>query len=72
MFGECVVLFSLQLSVCLWWLDYRSDNFPTLKSAAPCGLRQIAPAAGAQANLAYPRGVRGGGAPPLQLKLKLA
>ena len=27
----CFVLFSLQLSVCLWWHDYRRDDFPTLK-----------------------------------------
>ena len=27
----CFVLFSLQLSVCLWWHDYRRDGFPTLK-----------------------------------------
>ena len=27
----CLVLFSLQLSVCLWWHDYRRDDFPTLK-----------------------------------------
>ena len=27
----CFVLFSLQLSVCLWWQDYRRDDFPTLK-----------------------------------------
>ena len=27
----CFVLFSLQLSVCLWWHDYRRDVFPTLK-----------------------------------------
>ena len=25
------VLFALQLSVCLWWHDYRRDDFPTLK-----------------------------------------
>ena len=24
-----IVLFSLQLSVCLWWHDYRRDGFPT-------------------------------------------
>ena len=31
--GTCFVfvLFSLQLSVCLWWHDYRRDDFPTLK-----------------------------------------
>ena len=27
----CFVLFYLQLSVCLWWHDYRRDDFPTLK-----------------------------------------
>ena len=27
----CFVLFALQLSVCLWWHDYRRDDFPTLK-----------------------------------------
>ena len=27
----CFVLFALQLSVCLWWHDYRRDGFPTLK-----------------------------------------
>ena len=27
----CFVLCSLQLSVCLWWHDYRRDDFPTLK-----------------------------------------
>ena len=27
----CFVLFSLQLSVFLWWHDYRRDGFPTLK-----------------------------------------
>ena len=27
----CFCLFSLQLSVCLWWHDYRRDGFPTLK-----------------------------------------
>ena len=27
----CFVLFSLQLPVCLWWHDYRRDDFPTLK-----------------------------------------
>ena len=27
----CFVLFPLQLSVCLWWHDYRRDDFPTLK-----------------------------------------
>ena len=27
----CLVLFALQLSVCLWWHDYRRDDFPTLK-----------------------------------------
>ena len=27
----CFVLFALQLSVCLWWHDYRRDVFPTLK-----------------------------------------
>ena len=27
----CFVLFSLQLSVCLWWHDYHRDVFPTLK-----------------------------------------
>ena len=27
----CFVLFALQLSVCLWWHDYCSDSFPTLK-----------------------------------------
>ena len=27
----CFVLFSLQLSVCLWWHDYRRDDSPTLK-----------------------------------------
>ena len=27
----CFVLFSLQLSVCLWWHDYRKDGFPALK-----------------------------------------
>ena len=27
----CFVLFSLQLSVCLWWHDYCRDDFPTLK-----------------------------------------
>ena len=27
----CFVLFSLQLSVCLWWHDYRREDFPTLK-----------------------------------------
>ena len=26
----CFVLFALQLSVCLWWHDYRRDDFPTL------------------------------------------
>ena len=33
------VLFSLQLSVCLWWHDYRRDDFPTLKGAGTqiCG-----------------------------------
>ena len=29
--GFCFVLFALQLSVCLWWHDYRRDGFPTLK-----------------------------------------
>ena len=31
--GKCVlfVLFDLQLSMCLWWHDYRSVCFPTLK-----------------------------------------
>ena len=31
--GVClfVCLFELQLSVCLWWHDYRRDGFPTLK-----------------------------------------
>ena len=31
--GYCFVLFCfiLQLSVCLWWHDYRRDDFPTLK-----------------------------------------
>ena len=24
-------VFALQLSVCLWWHDYRRDDFPTLK-----------------------------------------
>ena len=28
---SCFVLFALQLSVCLWWHDYRRDDFPTLK-----------------------------------------
>ena len=27
----CFVLFSLQLSMFLWWHDYRRDDFPTLK-----------------------------------------
>ena len=27
----CFVLFSLQLSVCLWWHDYRKNGLPTLK-----------------------------------------
>ena len=27
----CFVLFALQLSVCLWWHDYRRGDFPTLK-----------------------------------------
>ena len=27
----CFVLFALQLSLCLWWHDYRRDDFPTLK-----------------------------------------
>ena len=27
----CFVLFALQLSVRLWWHDYRRDDFPTLK-----------------------------------------
>ena len=27
----CFVLFALQLSVCLWWHDYRRDDFPILK-----------------------------------------
>ena len=27
----CFVLCSLQLFVCLWWHDYRRDDFPTLK-----------------------------------------
>ena len=27
----CFVLFALQLSMCLWWHDYRRDDFPTLK-----------------------------------------
>ena len=26
----CFVLISLQLLVCLWWHDYRRDDFPTL------------------------------------------
>ena len=30
----CFVLFDLQLSACLWWHDYRSNGFPTLKFVA--------------------------------------
>jgi hypothetical protein len=29
--GFCFVLFAMQLSVCLWWHDYRRDVFHTLK-----------------------------------------
>ena len=29
--GFCFVLFDLQLSVHLWWHDYRREDFPTLK-----------------------------------------
>ena len=54
--------FSLQLSVCLWRHDYCSNDYPTLKCvvviAAPCGLRQIAPALGHT----WPH--RGGAPPP--------
>ena len=29
-------LFSLQLSVCLWWHDYRRNGFPSLKPVPAC------------------------------------
>ena len=48
----CFVLLSLQLSVCLWWHDYRRDDFPTLEfrvvmaDLLAIDLRQSLPAAG--------------------------
>ena len=33
----CFVLFSLKLSVCLWWHDYRRDDLPTLKFGVVIG-----------------------------------
>ena len=36
----CFVLFALQLSVCLWWHDYRRDGFPTLKFKLRRGRRR--------------------------------
>ena len=33
--GLFLFLFSLQLLVCLWWHDYRSNDMPTLKFGAP-------------------------------------
>ena len=61
----CFVLFALQLSVCLWWHDYRRDGFPTLKFGVVMadllqGSRYPLGVFGSRSELATTRRIRGG------------